>query len=551
MTKNAVVQQGLTGDSLVWAFTDLAQVGYWMPVTWLSHMLDVELFGLAGGAHHVASVVGHMLNAVLLFWALQALSFRLDPTRAFWVNAFIAAAFALHPLRVESVAWVAERKDVLSTGFWLASLLAWGHFVRSPGVARYALVALLLALGLMSKPMLVTLPVALLLLDHWPLQRFAPGDPHRRWRRLVLEKLPLLAIALMVAGLTLYAKQQLGTAIKSLDAFPWEVRVANALVAYAEYLRMLVVPIHLSAYYPHPGNGIAVWKVAGATALLAATSALAVWQRRTRPWLIVGWLWFLGTLFPVSGVVQTGSQAMADRFTSIPHIGLLWIVGWGGAEVLDRAGLRSRARAALAGAMLLALALTSARQTAHWRNSVTLFEHAVSLDDSNYLAHNNLGVAFRTLGRHADAERAFRKAIEANPDYPLPYLNMAQILDDTQRPDEALPYLAVAFRAGLRLQVPGALGEDAGGLHRAASRLSASEDPAQRRQSIRLYRLIVALHADAYLPDAHFQLGRLYLEQGDLDEARAQRDVLEALDPMRAEFLGEIESRNASQGEGR
>lgn len=413
--ENAKVLAGLGADGISWAFTT-RHAANWHPLTWISHMADVELFGLDAGWHHLVSVLLHAVNAVLLFLVLRA------ATGATWRSAFAAALFAVHPLHVESVAWVAERKDVLSTAFGLLAVGAYVRHARRPGARRLVPVAAALALGLLAKPMLVTLPFALLLLDAWPLGRLERGA----LRRLVAEKLPLFVIAAASCAVT-YAAQASKAATATLEGFPLGARLANAAVAYVAYLAKTLWPGGLAMFYPHPaslGDPIPASHVAGALALLAAATALAVLQARRRPYLLVGWLWYLGTLLPVIGLVQVGAQAMADRYTYLPHVGLLVAAVWG---VHDLAGAARRARLAAAvggAAVVAALAAAAFLQAGHWRDAPSLYGHAIAVTRRNFVAWNNLGIFHLGRGDVSRAAECFGEAIRAKPDHAISHYNL-------------------------------------------------------------------------------------------------------------------------------
>jgi hypothetical protein len=378
VTTNEFVQQGLTWEAVKWAFVTGKQAN-WHPLTWLSHMLDCELFGLEHPwGHHLTSLLLHALNTVLLFGLMRTLV-----RGRLWPAALVAAVFALHPLHVQSVAWVAERKDVLSAAFGLGAMLAYVRYARHPGILRYLPVPLLLALGLMAKPMLVTLPFVLLLFDYWPLRRLEP-DPGRGLAKrvgwLLLEKLPLLALAAASSVVT-YLVQHAGGAVKDTIQYPWSERWANAVVALARYLGKTVWPTDLIVFYPHPVGGWPIGLVLAAGALVLGITLMTVYAARARPYLIAGWLWFVGTLVPVIGLVQVGAQSMADRYMYLPLIGLAMMVAYG---LSDLVRAWPRARVPVVAVTLVALIASSAAATwqlGYWRNSVTLFQHELAVLD--------------------------------------------------------------------------------------------------------------------------------------------------------------------------
>ncbi len=436
---NPVVARGLSGPGLAWAFTSTSYQYNWHPLTWLSHMLDVQIFGLAAGGHHLVNAALHAVNAALLFLALRALSGRL------WPSALVAALFAVHPLRVESVAWVAERKDVLAGTFFMLVLLAHARQARAPSRASYLLVFLALAGGLLAKPTLVMVPGVLLLLDWWPLGRAGPdsspppaipsltpthpGKTLARTHgfRAILEKIPLLLLSLGSAAMTLLA-QHGGGAVST--AVPLPARLENALVVYATYLGQTLWPAGLAVFYPHPAivepECSRALPVGLAAAVLAAVSFLAWRWRRRRPWLAVGWLWFLGMLVPMIGLVQVGDQARADRYAYLPLIGIYLAVIWSGAELL-RAHPALRPAAWIASAVvLLACSVATWRQLDTWSSSTALFSHALAVTEENYVAHNNLGLALDEDGQADRALEHFERSRAIRPGFFQAELNVGK-----------------------------------------------------------------------------------------------------------------------------
>ncbi len=417
---NPHVRGGLTLSGVRWAWTS-SHSANWHPLTWLSHMLDVELWGLAPAGHNLTSVALHALNAVLLLVFLARATGRFAPSLA------VAALFALHPLRVESVAWVAERKDVLSGCFWMLTLLAYERWVRRGGRLRYGLVLLWLVLGLLSKPMLVTLPFVLLLLDLWPLCR-------PRGARLVVEKLPLFALAAASCVATFLVQRAAG--VTHSVGLPLGHRVANALVAYAVYLGKTVWPARLACFYPHPslvGGDLTrtlFLPAAGAAVLLVVVSALALARLRRSPELFVGWAWFLGTLVPVIGLVQVGHQAYADRYAYLPLVGVYVAAAFGADRWLAGRGVGAcRAAAWASGALAAALAAATFLQVGRWRDSLTLWEHALRATRDNYMAHHLYGGTLARAGRSDEAERHFAAALEIRPGHFLAHFSWAEALE--------------------------------------------------------------------------------------------------------------------------
>ena len=371
--QNKHIADGLTWSSIQWAFTT-AYATNWHPVTWLSHMLDVQLFGLAPGPAHVVNLLLHIGNVLLLFW------FLFSTTRARGASAFVAALFAVHPLHVESVAWVSERKDVLSTFFWMLTLVAYVRYVRRPELRRYLLMAACFAIGLMAKPMLVTLPFVFLLIDWWPLNRITGADLTRAlaWWPLVREKLPLLVLVATSSVATVIA-QGMGGAVVGLEVIPLGLRIQNAIVSYLDYLVKTVWPASLHMYYPYPSE-ISPLRIAIAAGVLLAITAVVIALSKKRPYAAVGWFWYVGTLVPVIGIMQVGRQSMADRYTYVPLVGIFIIVAFGAAEWLARVKARRWLAPALAAAVLLPSVVVARAQTQHWRNDQTLWSHALQIE---------------------------------------------------------------------------------------------------------------------------------------------------------------------------
>src|SRR5579883_1257197 len=399
VTRNRDVLRGLTPGGVGWAFTTCYNSN-WHPLTWLSLELDASLWHLPDGGpdptgFHLTNVLVHAASAALLFLALRAL------TGAFWRSAAVALLFAVHPLRVESVAWVSERKDVLSVFFGLLALWAYAAYVKRPSVGRYLAVAAAFAASLLCKPMLVTLPFLLLVLDGWPLGRVRTLAD---WRRPALEKLPLLALAVASSALTYFVQAKAGT-VRGLETFPLNVRVENAAVSYVQYVAKTAWPLGLAVYYPHPaspwGGGLPAWKVGGAAVLLVAATAAAVALWRKAPYLLAGWLWYAGTLVPVLGLLQVGDHAYADRYSYFPQIGLLVAACWGVAEVARR---HAETAAAIAAAAALALAVVTGVQLASWRDSIALWRHDLRAAGRSPLAYMNLGAALGEAGDAAGSE---------------------------------------------------------------------------------------------------------------------------------------------------
>lgn len=425
------VHEGLTRGALAWAFS--TGHSYWHPLTWISHMIDCELFGMEPAGHHRTSLLIHTASAVLLFLTLRFL------TGSPWPSALVAALFALHPLNVESVAWVSERKNVLSGFFSILALAAHGVYARRPGPLRYLAVAIAVLAALLAKPMAVTLPLVLLLLDFWPLGRLGRVS----LGRLMLEKLPLLALSALASVLTIESQREMGALIP-IETIPLPARLANALVSYVAYGFKMLWPARLAAFYPHRELAPAV--VAGAALLLLGVSAVVAWRVRREPYLAVGWLWYLGTLVPVIGIVQVGSQAMADRYAYVPLIGLFVAIAWGGASLLSRYPAARPATGVVVLAILLALAVRTRQQAGVWHDSLSLFSSSVRSMPDSWVAHYNLGEALVASGRFAEAETEYRETIRVEPRFARAHNNLGMALDSQGRIEAAIAAYAQAIR---------------------------------------------------------------------------------------------------------
>jgi tetratricopeptide (TPR) repeat protein len=520
--ENAMVNRGVTLAGLAWAFTTF-HAGNWHPLTWISHMIDSQLFGTFAGGHLLVNALIHTANTLLLFW------FLLRTTRARWSSALVAALFALHPLHVESVAWASERKDTLSTFFGLLSLIAYARYAEARaasasccqpigcktmphGAARkwYAWTFITLALGLMAKPMLVTWPFVMLLLDYWPLGRFGsvvgtsrcdvrtpqrgvPTSASRLSivRGLVVEKIPLFILVAASAVVTFFA-QSYGGAVRGFTEAPITLRLSNALVSYAKYIVRAFWPDDLAFYYPYAGPNIPAWQIMGAALLLIAITAFCVWQRRIRPYLMVGWLWFLGTLVPVIRLVQIGGQTMADRYFYIPSIGLFIALVLGLTDVTKRWRIAPLVGAGVALGVLLILATLTNAQIQRWRDSFTLFEYTLAVTPPNFLIEHNLGLAMGDSGRYDEAAVHFEKALQMDPNF-----------------YEGLVALGVTREFQGRL-----------------------------REAIQCFQ--AAIHSQPDTPKAHVQLGHALWKQDDhqgaLEEMRRASQLAPEDEDIRADF---------------
>ena len=574
ITENPTVLRGLSWSTAWWALTT-GHSPYWHPLTWLSHLLDVTLFGSNAGPYHIVNAVLHTGNSLLLFELLRR------TTNAVGQSAFVAAVFAAHPLHVESVAWVTERKDVLSTLFLLLTMLAYVGYARSPSVRRYALVMVLFALALMSKPMVVTLPVVLLLLDIWPLRR---ADA----RALIVEKLPLFALALATSATTVIIQYRVG-AMAGLDALPWTTRLANASIGYIAYVWKTIWPWPLAAFYPL--FDISTARVIGGLGAIALLSIAAFRIRLNHPYVWVGWLWYLVTITPVIGFLQAGEQGMADRFMYVPMIGLLIAGAWGAQPMLERLGItRSWGLRAGALAIVTVCAIAARAQAAHWENSEALWSHATRVTPGSYIAHENLGQALREAGRLEEARASYERALAVAPPRSPAYAavinnSLGLVLTRQGKTDEARDRFAAAVQrdpsfAEARTNLGNALAaegraETAMEHFREAIRLKpdyvepriglgasllrsgrAAEAAIQYREAIALNPALAQAHnglggalatlgqddeamreyretlrLDPELPTAHHNIALLFMKKGDAAQAQRHLETALTIDP--------------------
>jgi Tfp pilus assembly protein PilF len=433
VTSNAHVLQGLSWHNIAWACTATVEAN-WHPLTWISHMADVQFFGTNPRGHHLVSVLLHALNVVLLFFVLRL------ATGYIVRSAFVAGLFAVHPLNVECVAWVAERKSLLSMFFLLLALAAYGWYANKRSVGRYAVVAALFALGLAAKPMVITLPILLLAWDYWPLSRFASDsettDIRPTFAQLVTEKIPLFALSAASSWITIYA-QHAGGALGNTELLPLSQRIANAAYSYVAYLGKGIWPAGLAVFYPHPEGSLAVWKVLAAALLLLGITALAWRYRKQQPYLLTGWLWYLVAMVPMIGVIQVGRQAMADRYAYLPFVGLLVIAVWGCAELFGQMKLSNFAQGAITVVVLVAYASTAFLQINYWHNSYTLFSHALAVTSRNGIAEDNLGTALMEMGRPDLAQPHFEAAAEFIPQLSTAHYNLGVLQQQQNHPDAA------------------------------------------------------------------------------------------------------------------
>jgi len=565
VTENRQVQNGLTFEGIVWAFTTF-HAANWHPVTWLSHMLDFSLYGLNPMGHHWTNLQFHLANSLLLLFVFFKM------TGALWRSAFVAALFALHPLHVESVAWVAERKDVLSTFFGFLTIGAYYHYVQRPQILKYLLIILLFSLGLMAKPMLVTLPFVLLLLDFWPLEQFSSQrtQPHKETLQRVLQlvqgKIPLF-IAVVVSSVLTFLAQQSQGAVGSLAYFSIRARISNALVSYVRYIGKAIWPQKLSIFYPYP-DFTPIWQVMGAAILIAGASCLAVRYSKRYPYIAVGLFWYLGTLVPVIGLVQVGPQSMADRYTYIPLIGIFIIVAWGAWDLLEKQRWRKEILVVSATLILSILTVRTYFQVSHWKNGITVFENAVRVTENNYWAYNNLGTAYGKKN-YDMAILSYNKALNIKPDYTAALFNLGTSFTEKGSFDKAVPYFNKALKIdpkdvdvhnnlGSILFIRGKLDkaalhfneilkidpENANAHSNLANVLSAQGKLDEAALS---YEQAIKINPDH--KDAYYNFGELLLKQGKINEAVAHFAKAIKIDPNYSKAYNYIGVILAQQGE--
>ena len=454
VTENPNVKRGLTRESVVWAFTS-PHFHMWHPLTSLSHLLDCELFGLDPTWHHLTNLLLHIASTLLLFGILKRM------TEAFWPCLFVALAFAVHPLNVESVAWIAERKNVLSGLFWMLTIATYVRYAERPGIGWFLLLVLVFALATLTKPIVVTLPFALLLLDYWPLGRLQwprrieqqdSSEPHAQqtgsqgvsiWR-LLLEKMPLFLLTIGLSAVT-YIAQQKGGVMSDLGNVPLKYRAANALVSYVTYIQKMVWPGRLAVFYPHPFDKLPLWQVIISALLLLTVTIAVILLIRRRKFLAVGWFWYIGTLVPVIGLVQVGAQARADRYTYLPFIGLFIIIAWGLSDLLAKWRYQKITLGVSALAVLLALSICTRLQLRHWQNNKTLFEHALAVTGDNFVMSNNYANVLKETGQPEKAIEHFEEALRLRPNSPEVLNNLGNALGQLDKNDEAVKYYKKAL----------------------------------------------------------------------------------------------------------
>jgi tetratricopeptide (TPR) repeat protein len=599
VTENSHVRSGITFEGIRWAFST-SYAEFWHPLTWLSLMLDYELYGLKPGGYHLTNLLLHIANMLLLFLAFDRM------TKALWPSVFVAALFALHPLHVESAAWVAERKDVLSAFFWMLTLCAYIYYTEKPALHRYIIALLCFALGLMSKPMLVTLPFVMILLDYWPLQRLylpkaTPNSPevapksggHKRrekaspknpWKKNITahadpppltsgplpfsllgslrEKIPFFILSVLFSVIAYYTQHRV-----PMETFPLASRIGNALISYVVYMENTLWPHNLAVFYPFP-ELLPLWKTAGAAALLLFISVGVIAATRRLPYLFVGWFWYAGTLFPVSGILQVGKHALADRYTYLPLIGLFIMAAWGIPELLKKWRYRQPALFLSAALVLTGLLVITQVQVGYWRDSVTLFRHALQVTKDNELVRNNLGNALFLRGELKEAEFHLREALRIDPLLAEAHYNLGNVLSSQSKPDEAIVHFQEALRIksnyeearnnlGMALRNKGNISE-AVSHFREVLRINPNDGDAhnnigsvfftQGRIREAEFHLREALRINPREAKVHYNMGIVLSSQGRIDEAIAHLREAIGLKPDYIEAHYNLANSLASQG---
>jgi protein O-mannosyl-transferase len=548
---NNIVGQGITLVGIKWAFTSV-YVSNWHPLTWISHMLDVQVFGMRPGLHHFTNVFIHIINTMLLFMLFK------NMTGAVWRSAAVAALFALHPIHVESVAWISERKDVLSTFFWILTVTAYIWYIKQRSLQRYLVVVISYILGLISKPMLVTLPFVLLLLDFWPLRRFEEDGPigdksslrHlvsvNKFATLVREKTPLIALAVISSGITFYA-QNSGGSVVSQEIIPPATRMINAIISYVTYLEKMLWPLKLAAYYPYSQAFQPLIVIACASILLVITALVLLFVRYL-PYLAVGWFWYIGTLIPVIGIIQVGDQSMADRYTYIPLIGVFLMVVWGLRDLLRKWHYGKISLGSSFALIIIPLMWTTWVQIGYWKNSETLFRHTLDIAGNNYFAHFNLAVALYDKGDIDGAIEHYKEALQANPYHASSHKNLGNLLFLKGNIDEAIGHYISALKINK---------DDAGGYYNLGTvyykkgnlkkaieyfQLAIDKNPGyiEAMEKLEVARNELArfpdqtssiIHEDPQNPKLYINQGDIYRQQGKYDEAITQYQKAISIQP--------------------
>jgi tetratricopeptide (TPR) repeat protein len=512
VTQNSHITGGVRWQSVLWALTN-PHYHMWHPLTSLSHMLDCQLFGLKPFRHHLTSLLIHIGSTLLLFWLLK------KTTGAIWPSVFVAAAFGLHPLQVESVAWAAERKNVMSGLFWMLTIAAYIRYAARPGIGRYLFVFFVFALCIMTKPTVVTLPFVLLLLDYWPLDRIQGGSKvtkiaptsksEARYqkssiRRLIAEKVPLFGLSVLLSVIT-FIVQKKGGAVLEMERLPLSWRIANAIVSYIRYLGKMTYPRDLAVFYPHPANRLPSWQVIVCFVALAAVSAVVIYAASRRRYLMAGWLWYLGTLVPVIGLVQSGSQAMADRYAYLPLIGIYIMLAWGAAEITGRWQYRKIAAGILMTILCAAMIILTRTQMGYWKDNLTLFKHTLAVTEDNTIMLNSFGCALSENNQDDEAIAKFKQTLRINPNFYLARHNLGKVFFKQGKFSEAI----VSFNEALRVR------QDLPDVYYYLGMAYARSG----KPELAVSNYNKALHLKPDYPETHYRMGLALTEQGQYDSA--------------------------------
>ena len=542
VTENRLLHNAFTRESITWAFS-FTDVTYWQPLTWLSHMLDCWLYGLRPGMHLLTNLLFHIANTMLLFLVYNKM------TGSLWRSTFVAALFALHPLNVDSVAWVSNRKTLLSTFFWMLTMLSYVYYSKDPGFRRYLLVLMCFVMGLMAKSTVVVLPFVLLLLDYWPLRRFsleesnkhsvkkvrksiASADQGSLIFRLIPEKAPLLILSATSVCLS-YLRP--GGSVVSTESVPMKLRIANAIISYVNYIWKMIWPHDLAVFYPYP-KAIPMWKTTAALFLLLLVSALAIKAWRKKPYFGTGWLWYLGTLLPVAGLMQIGLwPAMADRFVYVPLIGIFIIIAWGVPELVEHWGLKKTGLVAIGTALLSILMAITFLQIRYWNNSITLFKHAIDATENNYLAYNNLGVALYGKGKTEAALWHYSEALRIRPKYADAHNNMGNVLVKQNKIEEAIKHYFKALQINPNFEIAH------NNIGNALSKLNRTTEAIQH--------ISMALQINPDYANAHNNLAAILMNMGENDKAITHYLKALRIDPDSAEAHNNLGVALINKGE--
>jgi len=508
VSQNPHIQTGITLQSVKWAFTS-GHAGNWHPLTWLSHILDWQLYGSNPAGHHLTNLFFHIINTLLLFLVLKRM------TNAVWQSAFVAALFALHPMHVESVAWVSERKDVLSAFFWLLAMLAYTRYVKKSNLTNYLFTLLVFALGLMAKPMLVTLPFVLLLFDYWPLERISRFS-RQIFYRLVLEKVPFFALS-VISSIITFLVQQSGGAISSLAKISIQSRVCNALISYVQYIGKMFWPRHLTFFYPYPVENVSILFTVTSAVLLIAATIFVLRLAKKYPYLFTGWFWYLGTLVPVIGIVKVGGQAMADRYTYITLIGLFIIIAWGFPDLLAKWRYRKVALTSSALLIILAMSICTRFQIHYWQNSRTLFQHALDVTKNNYVAYSGVANSLVLQGRLDEAIQNYSQSIRIAPKYVLARIGLGDALLKDGKIDQAV----IECQKALQIK-----SDEPDGLNILGIALS---QQGKLDEAVKCFTLSLQIRPD--FANTHDNMGHVMILQGNYDEAVVHLTESIRLDP--------------------